>query len=45
MEELTTKAVPEVDVAPELEVANEENEVSLDQIAETETAEEPESNS
>tara|TARA_B110001452_G_scaffold239982_1_gene221291 strand:- start:478 stop:993 length:516 start_codon:yes stop_codon:yes gene_type:complete len=45
LEELTTKAVPEVDVAPELEVANEENEVSLDQIAETETAEEPESNS
>ena len=45
LEELTTKAAPDLDVAPELEVANEENEVSLDQIAETETAEEPESNS
>ena len=45
LEELTTKAAPDLDVAPELEVANEENEVSLDQIAETETAEEPESDS
>tara|TARA_B110000444_G_scaffold83676_1_gene79012 strand:- start:24 stop:539 length:516 start_codon:yes stop_codon:yes gene_type:complete len=45
LEELTTKAVPEVDIDPELEVASEETEVSLDQIAETETTEEPESNS
>jgi len=37
LEELTTKAVPEVDIDPELEVASEETEVSLDQIAETET--------
>ena len=36
LEELTTKAVPEVDIDPELEVASEETEVSLDQIAETE---------
>ena len=39
LEELTTKAVPEVDIDPELEVASEETEVSLDQIAETETTE------
>jgi DNA-directed RNA polymerase subunit omega len=45
LEELTTKAVPEVDIDPELVVASEETEVSLDQIAETETTEEPESNS
>ena len=37
LEELTSKAAPEVDVDPELEVASEETEVSLDQIAETET--------
>jgi len=36
--ELTAKAEPEVEVKPELEVASEETEVSLDQIAETETA-------
>ena len=35
LEELTTKAEPELDVDPELEVAEEETEVSLDQIAET----------
>ena len=47
LEELTTKAEPEVEVNPELEVASqetevasEEAEVSLDQIAETETAKE-----
>jgi DNA-directed RNA polymerase subunit omega len=45
LEELTTKAVAEVDVDPGLEVASEETEVSLDQIAEAETTEEPESNS
>ena len=39
LEELTAKAEPEVEVNPELEVDNEETEVSLDQIAETETAE------
>jgi len=39
-EELTTKAEPEVEVNPELEVASEENEISLDQIAETETEDE-----
>ena len=39
LDELTAKAEPEVEVNPELEVANEETEVSLDQIAETETAE------
>jgi DNA-directed RNA polymerase subunit omega len=38
LEELTAKAEPEVDIDPELEVVAEENEVSLDQIAETETA-------
>jgi len=38
-EELTAKAEPEVEVKPELEVAAEENEISLDQIAETETTE------
>jgi len=32
---LTAKAEPEVDVSPELEVASEETEISLDQIAET----------
>ena len=37
LEELTAKAEPEVEVNPELEVDNEETEVSLDQIAETET--------
>ena len=36
LEELTAKAEPEVEVNPELEVAAEETEVSLDQIAETE---------
>ena len=36
LEELTTKAEPEVEVNPELEVASEETEVSLDQITETE---------
>ena len=40
LEELTAKAEPEVEVNPELEVASEETEVSLDQIAETETAKE-----
>ena len=39
LEELTAKAEPEVEVNPELEVASEETEVSLDQIAETETTE------
>ena len=38
LEELTAKAEPEVEVDPGLEVAEEETEVSLDQIAETETA-------
>jgi DNA-directed RNA polymerase subunit omega len=37
LEELTTKAEPEVEVNPELEVANEETKVSLDQIVEVET--------
>jgi DNA-directed RNA polymerase subunit omega len=36
LEELTAKVEPEVEVNPELEVASEETEVSLDQIAETE---------
>jgi len=36
VEELTTKAEPEVEVNPKLEVASEETEVSLDQIAKTE---------
>ena len=40
LEELTEKAEPEVEVNPELEVASEEKEVSLDQIIETETTEE-----
>ena len=40
LEELTAKAEPEVDVDSELEVTSEETEVSLDQIAETETAKE-----
>ena len=35
LDELTAKAEPEVDVSPELEVASEETEISLDQIAET----------
>ena len=39
LEELTAKADPEVEANPELEVVSEETEVSLDQIAETETAE------
>ena len=37
LEELTAKAEPEVEINPELEVTNEETEVSLDQIAEAET--------
>ena len=37
LEELTAKAEPEVDVDPELEIASEESEVSLDQISEAET--------
>ena len=36
LEELTAKAEPDVEVNPELEVANEETEVSLDQISEVE---------
>ena len=40
LEELTAKAEPEVDVDAELEAGDEETEVSLDQIAETETAKE-----
>ena len=39
LEELTAKAEPEVDVDAELEVANEETAVSLDQVVETETIE------
>ena len=39
LEELTAKAEPDVEVNPELEVDSNEKEVSLDQIAETETAE------
>ena len=39
LEELTAKVEPEVDVDPELEISSEETEVSLDQIAETETTE------
>jgi len=38
LEELTTKAEPEIEVNPELEVSAEETEVSLDQISEAETA-------
>ena len=49
LEELTSKAEPEIEVSPELEVNDEETAVSLDQIAETETtedsSEETESNS
>jgi DNA-directed RNA polymerase subunit omega len=47
LEELTAKAEPAVDVKPELEVTEEEAEVSLDQIAETveESSEENEPNS
>ena len=37
LEELTSKAEPEVDVDPELEAASEEADVSLDQISEAET--------
>ena len=37
LEELTAKAEPEVEVNPELEVASEETEVSLDQTTEAET--------
>jgi len=37
LEELTAKAEPEVEINPELEVSAEENEVSLDKIAETKT--------
>ena len=37
LEELTAKAEPEVDVDADLEVGDEETEVSLDQIAEAET--------
>ena len=39
LEELTAKAESEVEVDPELEVDSKETEVSLDQVAETETAE------
>jgi len=39
LEELTSKAEPEVDVKPELEAASEETEISLDQTPEAETAE------
>ena len=39
LDELTAKAEPEVEVNPELQVASEETEVSLDQTAETETTE------
>ena len=42
LEELTAKAEPEVEINPELEVSAEENEVSLDKIAETETETETE---
>jgi DNA-directed RNA polymerase subunit omega len=35
LDELTAKVEPEVDVSPELEVASEETEISLDQISET----------
>ena len=41
LEELTAKTEPDVDVDPELEVASEENEVSLDQISESEKNEVP----
>ena len=43
LEELTAKAEPDVEVDSELEVASEETEVSLDQIAEVETESETES--
>ena len=39
LEELTAKAEPDVEVDQELEVAVKETDVSIDQIAETETAE------
>ena len=45
LEELTAKAEPEVDVDTELEVGAEDTEISLDQIAETETTEDTEPNS
>ena len=38
LEELTIKAEPEVEVNPELEVAAEETEVSLDQVSEAENS-------
>jgi DNA-directed RNA polymerase subunit omega len=38
LEELTTKAEPEIEVNSELEVATEEPEVSLEQLSEAETA-------
>ena len=37
LEELTAKAIPEIEINPELEVVTEETEVSLDKISETET--------
>ena len=40
LEELTTKAEPEVDVKPELEVTSEETEILSDQISDTETVDE-----
>ena len=39
LDELTSTAKPEVDVEPDLETGSDENEVSLDQISDTETAE------
>ena len=47
LEELTAKAEPELDVDPELEVASEETEVSLDEVNDTveESSEEIEPNS
>ena len=45
LEELTAKSEPEVEVDAELEVGDEDTEVSLDQIAETETTEDTEPNS
>jgi DNA-directed RNA polymerase subunit omega len=41
LEELTAKTEPDIDVDPELEVVSEENEVSLDQISESEKSEVP----
>ena len=43
--ELSETAKPDVEVTENEETMNDQGEVSLDQIAETETAEEPESNS